>query len=359
MRRGSKILLALAMLLAIVSAGAPAEASYDPISSGTTTITLAKPFSSILAMHHVKVRLISGAKRSGGRFVFPASGGEVDPKLGTGTLEHAGTIIFSVGRRKVIWRDIEFKAKHAPLYAKVGGGQLKIATCRKLAYRRDGFSTSFSATGLRLTTKVATRLGKKLRLAKALEGGVPFGRIDIEANPATVHLQEEGNLSLAVDSAFYAKLNRLFVSLNPIAPAELAPGPTLSFPVGQESTLAPNTAAGTVKLGGSVELLQLGSAQVFWREVWLEPGSSRLLAETESLPSPPHPGKQPQNSLFTLQPGGIVSSNPALRTITLTGSPVTLTEAAASALNDAFGGSEAPFAPGEVVGSVSLFARGQ
>ena len=114
-----------------------------------------------------------------------------------------------------------------------------------------------------------------------------------------------------------------------------------------------------MKLGGSAELLQLGSAQIFWREVWLEPGTGSLLAETEIDPSPPHPGKQPQAGLLALQPGGSVSSNSSARTITIAGTPVTLTEGTAAALNEAFAESDSKFAPGETLGSLSLTATGQ
>src|SRR4051795_9710815 len=203
MRRIATLFLALATVLAVLGTDT-AAASYDPIVSGSTTIALAKPFSSVLDRHQVKIEVLAGAKRKGSRIVLPTFGGEVDPRLGAGTLENTGTIVFAAGRRKVILRNVEFKAKHAPLYAKVGGGQLKIASCRKLGFKRRGFSTSFDATGLRLTAKVATRLNKKLRLGKTLAGGQFIGRIDAVANPATVHLQEGDRLSLAVDPAFYS-----------------------------------------------------------------------------------------------------------------------------------------------------------
>lgn len=326
------------------------------MASGTTTLTLSKPFRTLLAAHGVKVEAAGGAKRKGARIVLPASGGEVDPLLGLGTVESAGTVVFVAGKRRVPLRALSFKAKRAPLYAKVGGGQLKIATSTGVKAKRQGFGVAFSASGLRLSAKVATRLDKKLHLGRAIAAGQRIGTLTTAVSPATVHLRQSGRLYLAIDPAFHAKLDGLFVSLNPIAPAELAAGPTLSFPVGLESTLAPNAGAGTVKLGGSVELLQLGAAQIFWRELWLEPAAALLAAETDLEPSPPNPGKQPQAGLLALSAGAMIASDPAARTISIAGQSATLSAATAAALNAAFAKGTPSFAAGELVGTISLSA---
>ncbi len=346
---------ALAVSLVLCSS---AQALYDPLASGSTTIALARPFASLLASHGVKIEAKGGATRKGSRIVLPASGGEFDPGLGAGTVESEGTLVLAAGKRKVILRKLLFKAKRSPLYAKVGGGQLKIATASRLRAKRDGFGERFAAAGLRLTAKLASRLNKKLRLGKALSSGQPLGSLAARAIPATVHLAQQGRLSLAVDPAFAAKLNGLFVSLNPIAPAELSSGPTLSFPVGPESTLAPDGTGGTVKLEGAAELLQLGSAQVFWREAWLEPGIASLLVEVDLQPSPPHSGRRPQGPLLALPPAA-AGSDPAARTISISGQGATLTEAAATELNEAFAEGRPSFNAGEVVGTISLAATAE
>ena len=257
----------LAVAVAVMLPAPSAEgSSYDPVGSGTTSLTLSGSFSKLLSRHHVTIELSGGARRKGRKIFLPAAGGEVDPAAGLASVDSAGTIAFVSGKRRLPFRSIVFKAKRAPLYAKVGGGQLKVAGAKSLQARREGFGAGFSATGLRLTSKVATRLDKKLRLGKVLAGGEEIGSLAVSVTPSTVHLLPQGRVNLAIDPAFFAKLNQLFVSLNPIAPAELGPGPTLSLPVGLESTLAPDAGSGTIKLGGAAELLQLGSAQIFWRE---------------------------------------------------------------------------------------------
>jgi hypothetical protein len=349
----SRILVALAAVFALAACGT-ARAAYDPIAQGSTTITFDNQFSATLAMHGVKIR-VQGGQRHGKRLVLQAQGGEIDPRLGTGTVESQGTILLQAGRRKVILRQVTFKTKRAPLYAKVGGGQLKLATGARLTSKRSGFGAQFGATNLRLTAKLASRLNKKLSLGHALQAGQPLASIAAQAQPSTVHLRPGGRLSLAFDPAFATKLDQLFVSLNPIAPAELTPGPSLTLPVGLESTLDPAGASGTVKLEGQAELLQLGHAQLFWRELWLEPGIGSLLAESDTEPAPPQAGVTPQGPLLSLGSGGVMKANPAALTISLSGRSIALEAATAAALNAAFADSATPsFMAGETVGSLSL-----
>jgi hypothetical protein len=356
MMRG-RLSVGLAAVFVLVISGT-ARAGYDPVARGVTKITFSHQFDATLADHGVKIRVHEG-QRHGDELVLPAQGGEIDPRLGTGTVESKGAILLQAGNRKVIFRQVTFKAKRAPLYAKVGGGQLKLATGARLTSKRSGFGATFAAMDLRLTAKLATRLNKKLRLGRALHAGQPFADVAAQAQPTTVHLQPQGRFYLSVAPAFAAKLNQLFVSLNPIAPAELTAGPTLSFPVGQESTLSPDAEAGTIKLEGQAELLQLGHAQVFWRELWWEPAIRSLLAETDSEPAPPRPGAQPQAPLLDVQGNGIVTSNPSSRTIDATGQLVALTPSAAASLNDAFAESGSVFAAGETVGAVSFHAAAE
>lgn len=346
--------LAVLFVLAVPPAGA---AEYDPVASGATTLTISAPFAKLLASHHVSIQAKGGAKRRGPKIVLPASGGDFDPVLGTGTVESEGTIVFVSGKRRVPFRAIVFKAKRSPFYARVGGTQFKVAGAKRLSSKREGFGVGFTATGLRLSAKVATRLDKKLRLGKAIQPGQEIGVLTSRVAPRTVHLLPQNRVALALDPAFVAKLNKLFVSLNPIAPAELGPGPTLSFPIGPESALAPDGTTGLIKTGGSVELLQLGSAQIFWREVWLEPGAAVIAAEADVEPSPPKAGRQPQAPLLSFPAGGQLVADPAAGTIVVSGRGVTLTAATAEALDSSFAEGKPTFVAGESVGTISFTAQ--
>jgi hypothetical protein len=348
------------LLLLTSSLAAPqvANAAYDPVGSGVVKLTFSSEFRSLLARHQVKIKTSGGAEMLGAKAVLPAGEGEVDPRAGTGTIEGSGAVVFVAGPRTVKLRKITFEAKHTPLLAKVGGGQLKLVTARKLISRRSGFGASFAAVDLRLTAKVAQRLNKKLRLGDALSPGQPVGKLTVSAQPVTVHLLPKGRVRLALDPAFYEKLNNRFVAVNPIAPAELGAGPILSFPVGPESIFAPDGTSGLVKLGGSVELLQLGSAQYFWRQLQLEPAVATLGAETDLEPSPPQAGRSEEAPLLTVEPGEI-ASNPRSRTIEAAGQAATLSATTAAAMNAAFAEGKPLFAPGELVGTLSATFTGE
>jgi hypothetical protein len=354
------VLLSMALVvLGTFGPGPAAEASFDPVGTGSTTIHLAQPFQKLLRDQGVKIQLAGGGRKRGADLILPAAEGEVDPTLRLGTMLSRGTITFVAGKRRLLLRSVTFKSHRTPLYAKVGGGQLKIARAARIRGSRAGFGASFTATGLRLTSKAATRLNKKLGLGQAVAAGQLLGTVKAEEVPLTVHLREQGRVNLELDAAFAKKLNDLFVSVNPIAPAELTPGPVLSLPIGPESTLAPDGSSGTLKLGGAVELLKLGEAQLFWREIWVEEAATAVVGESETLPSPPHPGKQPQGPIVSLLPPAQVLADPGTRTITITGQPLSLTAATAAALNEAFAGSGAPFAAGEAVGLLSLSSQAE
>jgi hypothetical protein len=357
--RAVRSLLALVVIPIFLGSTANAEASYDAVGSGSTTIELTKTFRKLLRVHGVKIQTTGGARTRGANLVLPATEGEVEPILGLGTVTSEGSIVFVAGKRRLPFRTVVFKAQRTPLYAKIGGGQLKVAKAARVRSRRDGFGASFEADLLRLTAKCATRLDKKLDLGRSIAAGQLLGTLRVKASPSTVHLREQGRVNLALDAAFAKKLNDLFVSVNPIAPAEVSGGPVLSLPIGPESTLAPDYSGGILKLGGAVELLKLGTAQLFWREFWLEPGSAALAAETETLPSPPHPGKQLQAPILSLPQGATVTADARSRAISVSGQPLVLTAVAATALNEAFAESRPVFAVGETVGSLSLSSQAE
>lgn len=350
MRRVGVVAFVTAVLLVPVSL---ARASYDPVGAGSVKVTMSKAFAAVLASHGVKIEPKGGVQRRGRRLTFPASGGEVDPALGAGSVEAQGSITLA-GRRPVVLRQVVFKSKRSPLYAKVSGSQLKLAQGARVTSGRFGFGAKFRATGLRLSSKAASRLNKKLGLGGDARPGMLLAVVAAVAQPATVHVAEGSRVSVAIDPAFAAKLNGLFVSVNPIAPAELAPGPAVTLPIGAESILSPQASAGVLKLGGAVELLQLGSSQMFWRELWVEPASAALVAETDTEPAPPHPGPQPRGPLLALGADGAATADPASRTIELQGRSLSLTPATATLLNSAFAEGKDTFAPGERAGVLSF-----
>lgn len=354
-RLQAPLALGIALLLCLC---ASAGAAYDPIGGGTTELTLDKGFLALLKKQGVTLTAKAPAKRQGPTILLPVSGGKSDPTQGKGEVTHEGTLVFAKGNRKLPLRDIELKAKKTPLFAKVGGGQLKLLTAKRLSSQRQGFGQGFKATGLELTQKAATRLNKKLRVGKAFQEGLAVGSLRSSTQPQRVAILGQGQGTITPDPAILAKFKALFVSLNPIAPAELAPGPLFKFPIALGGQISPTASEGTLRLAGAIEALQLGAGQIFHKEYWLDLGARSVSAEVDIEPAPAFPGKLGRVAVFDLGAGS-VSSDPKSRTITLSNAPLTLSPATAQSFNEAFAEGKAVFAAGEVFGAVGFGALGQ
>ncbi len=348
------ILPALIAPLAIPSS---ASATYDPIGSGQTKLTIDKSFLSFLKRNGIAITAKAGAKRKGKAITLPVTEGNVDPTLGKGEIDNGGTIAFGGAKGTVPLRKVTVKSKKDVLTAKVGGSQLKVATSRKLSSKRAGFGTSLTAKQLQLTAKVATRLNKKLRPQAPFEEGQLLGTLTSGAQPRLVTILPQGRATLAFDPAFVAKLDSHFVSLNPIFPAEHV-GATFTFPIIGGSQLAPNGSEGTLRTGGQVEMLQLGAGQVFWNELWLDLASRIDTAEVDIEPTPAFPGKLGRMGVLDLGATSI-TPDPKTRTISIQGAPLTLTSQTAQSFNEAFAEGNPTFAAGEALGAVSFVAQGQ
>jgi len=335
-----------------------AQANYDPIAGGTTKLVLDKGFLASLKKVGVTVGAKSSAKRQGSTLVLPVIGGKSDPTIAKAEIEQDGTVVFQAGNRKVPLRSIELKAKHTPLFAKVGGSQLKVASSKTTKVTRAGFATAFNATGLKLTQKVATRLNKKLRTKDFFKEGQMIGKIKSQALPERVTLLPQGQATLTPDAAILAKFKSLFVSLNPISPAELAPGPVFHFPIILGSQIAPDASSGTLRLGGAIELLQLGAGQVFQKEFWLDLAGKDTSSEVDVEPTPAFPGKLGRIGTYAIG-AGAVASDPKSRTISVSNATFTLDTQTAQTFNEAFSAGKATFAPGELFGTVSFAATAQ
>jgi hypothetical protein len=358
-KRMKKTTIALSLLGTLLFVPS-AHATYDPIGSGTTKLALDKGFLAQAKSQGVKVIAKAPAKLKAGTITLPVNGGTLDPTLAKGTIETEGSVVFQAANRKVLLRHLEVKTKKTPLYAKVGGGQLKVTSAKSLAFKREGFDSSFGAKGLALTQKVATRLNKKLRTKDFFKEGQLIGSLKSQTQPQVVAILPQGQATLVPDPSFLAKLKALFVSLNPVSPAELSPGPVLHFPIEGGGALAPNASEGTLRTDGAIELLQLGAGQVFQREYWFELGTKATLAEVDVEPTPAFPGKLGQIGVFGIDmTRAAVSSDAKSRTISVSGAPLTLAAQTAQTFNEAFAAGKPTFAAGEVFGAVSFVAVGE
>jgi hypothetical protein len=358
MRPAAGVLALTALFLAL--SGGAASATYDSLASGQGVISLAPSCRALLKQEGIVLSGRKGAKVKRQRTaVLPVSGGEADPVLAKGSFELGGELVLARSRKSLSFKFVTVNSKPSPLYAKIGGGQQKVAKAKSASFLRRGFGYGYRAKGLRLSSKTATRLDKRLD-TDAFEAGQLLGSLEVDANPAAVAVLPEGRATLTLDPAFAAKLSSLFVSRNPVFPAEHQ-GDTFTLPIAPEGQLAPDASGGTLRTGGAIELLQLGGGQLFWQALWVQPAEGQVAAEAELDPSPPYPGKQGQVGVFALGRGQ-VQGDPKARRIAVTGAPLTLTPLTAQNLNEAFSqplGEGDLFAAGELAGSISFTAQGQ
>jgi hypothetical protein len=350
----------LAMLGALLLAPAASAAGYDPIASGQTTLKLAPSFARLLHRSGVRLEGKGGVTVRGRAVAFPVDGGKLEPIEARGTIEHGGRLLFRAGRRKLPLRSLQLKTTRAsaPYAAKLGGGQLKLATGARLEGERSGFGTEFTTTAMRLSAKVATRLDKKLGLKGVFRAGQKLGAAGTAVEPETVGLAPSGRLELSLDPGFAAKLGSFFVAVNPIFPGE-HPG-AFTFPIGG-GVLAPDGSAGLVKTTGGIEFIQVGGGQFFVKDLEPEIATATANAEYQLVLASSGPGPNQSGPLLGLG-AGTFASEPAARTITETGAPLTLGATMAQGFNEAFCkpiGKPDSFAAGEVLGTIAYTATAE
>ncbi len=361
-KRKAASLACICALAGLLLVAPLAQAAYDPLGSGSTKLTLDKSFLALLKANGVKLSAAAPAKFGGNAVSFPVTAGKFDPTSAKGTLEHEGALVFKAGKRSIPIKALQLKTtqKRSPLSAKVGGSQLKLAQAKSLAVSRQGFGSGVKVSSLTLSSKLATRLGKKLRLKQVFKEGQALGKTQSTANPETVVVLGKNKAELALAPVLAAKLASLFVAVNPVYPAE-RPGPgQFTLPL-FGGTIAPNASLGTIETSGSLEFLQLGGGQLFWGEAGLELATRALTAEVEARPSPPYGGKLGRIGVAKLGPG-LVASDAKARTVSLSGAPLALDAATAQTFNELFAkpqGKDGVFVAGEALGVVSFMAQGQ
>jgi hypothetical protein len=363
MRRSALVSLLLAALaFASLLGAAAANAGYDPVASGQTRLVLAKSFAALMKANGVRLRGVGGVTVKGSTVVFPVSGGKLEPVEAKGVVEHPGSLVFGAGSKSLPLRSLQLKTtrKTAPYAAKLGGGQLKLATTRSFKEERVGFGSRFRAPRLLLSANAATRLDKKLGLPGVFAAGQPLGTMTTTANPATVGIAPGGKAELTLDPAFASKLSSLFVAVNPIAPAE-HPG-AFSFPIGGGTlALGPGIPASGLKTNGALEFIQVGGGQVFARELELDLAGSVANGESQLVLASSGPGPNQGGAVFGLGAAAL-TTEPTTRSLSVAGLPLTLEPGTAQAFNEAFC---APikkpdaFAAGETLGQVSFTAQAE
>jgi hypothetical protein len=351
--------LAILVTLALLSPASAARASYDPIASGNVKLRLDPSFEQLLRKNRIQLSGRQGARTDKTGAQLTVIGGKADPAIKKAEIDAGGELVFRSRFGAVVLKHISLFTKPTPLIAKVSGGQLKIARAGSVKLKRGGFGNVLTASRLRLTSKAAIRLNKRLHTTVFVDG-LPLGNLNASTQLESLAILAENSGQIDVDPSFFAKLTADSTSLNPIFPAEHS-GLSYRFPIIGGGRISPDGTSGTVRLGGNLEFLRLGSGQVFWKEPWFDLGASTISAEVDLEPTPAFPGslgRAPVLGAGTSAPGSI-SSDPATRTLTLSGMTVRLDAAAAEQFDKAFGEASGRYQSGELVGTLSAVVQAQ
>jgi hypothetical protein len=265
----------VAALFALLAFAPLASAASDPVSSGTTTLTLNKGFSKTLKKHGIKVLKVSPGTVKGSKVTLPISGGSLDPTTGLGTVDQSGGIKFKAGKKTAVLKSLVLDTTAKSLSGKLGNKNLKIASVAAFTATREGFGVAVGVSKLKLTGKAAKELNKKLgfsnsgkkakgkRAAASKAAALPFkanqvlGSSSSSTQPATVGVLPGGNAALQTELPTVKKFGEVLVTFVPIAPAteSAAIPPLFEFPIGG-GTIGPSATAGTVQTIGGVKLVQ-------------------------------------------------------------------------------------------------------
>jgi hypothetical protein len=159
-----------ALVLFLVLASAAYGAS-EPVTGGTTELTLAKGFQKKLKKNGVKVLPKGSGKVSNGTVQLSATGGELDLAGGQGSIVHAGGFMLKHGKRKAPITGLSVDVGASSVFANVAGSQMKLGSLAPISSSREGQKVNLSSAKLKLTKGAAKRLNGKLGLSGVIKGG--------------------------------------------------------------------------------------------------------------------------------------------------------------------------------------------
>lgn len=364
-----------------------ASAASDPVASGKVNILFKKGFIKTLKRNDVKVIKVSPGTLSGRTLAatvgLPIKEGTIDPTNGAAELTTEGGFKFKHGKKKAAVTGLVLTTSNSSMTGKVAGKKMKFATIVGYSFTRDGFGVNFSATKLKLTSKAAKQLNKKLGFTGKKEGKKhkrahaadkksksekgPFkanqvvGNSSGETQPKTVTILPGGSASLVTDEATTKKMvlppgpEGFGMEIKPVAPGELIPNeanpftPTLKWPVSGGS-IAPDASAGKVQTSGGVQLIQEpekykipipGKTTMTLNAIWvdLDAKSATVEVTVESTIDPKlNLGALGRSSIADVSlTGATVTSDATNHKITVTGASSTLQAVTAEVLNEVFG----------------------
>jgi hypothetical protein len=352
MARGTTLPAAVlaAALFALLALAPFASAATDPVAGGSTTVTLNQGFVNSLKKPGIKILKVNPAKLKGKKATFPVTGGEMDPTTGVGSLNHSGGLKFKAGKRTTTVQALVLNTAKKSLTAKVGGKKMKFASVAGYTFTRNGFGVNVAIKKLKLTGAAAKQLNKKLgytRNPKPFKANKLLGSAKGEEQPSTVTIVPSGNVDFAADPSLLAKLAKVQVKLQTLAPTTGTP-PAFAFPI-TGGTIAPTATAGVVQTAGGVKLEQklpttpttALETEITLGNFFVDLSAKTVSVEVTAKSNVESEGKKPldlgnigRSSIADLTlTGATVAADPNTRTVTVTNAAATLQPVSAEVLD--------------------------
>lgn len=224
-----------------------AAAAADPIESGITKVTLAKPFNDQLNADRIGIQTIKSRASKVRVLTWPIVDGSLTPPGARGYLRYHAAIRFHSGSRQVLLRGLLLDTSHGVLRGSLDARSLTIASADIRAIHRQGFAIAFSSD-LRLRPETARILNARLRSDHRFHPGQRLGHVATLARPETVSVTGGSLVELAIAESFKAKLDSLGVGLRPYEDAvqsSLTPN-AFSLPLLPQGAISPDFTRGGV-----------------------------------------------------------------------------------------------------------------
>jgi hypothetical protein len=334
----------IAMLVVVPLASA---ATANPISGGSTTLTINKGVLKGLKKAGLKITAVKPAKLKGSKATFPVTGGEIAATTSAGTITHGGGLKIKWGKKSVTLKSFSVSTTGKSLNAKMGNKTIKLATLAGVSASRLGFGNSVAAKKVKLTAAAAKTLNSKLTPAPtktktkkngktitkvvktkpAFKANTVLGSSTTEVEPETDNVLPLESMVFNGDAALLGKLADVGVKVETISPTTVN-GTTFTAAI-SGGTISPLGTSGQVNSGGGLKLVQVlptGATTSISTSITLGSIGVDLAAKTASVEvigesNAESEGKKPLNlgnlgrSSIADLTIGTVTSSPATRSV--------------------------------------------
>jgi hypothetical protein len=272
------VAILVAAIVATLALAPLASAASNPISKGSTTLTLNSGLTNKAKKAGIKITAIKPATIKGSKATFAVTGGSIEPTTGAGTVTHSGGLKITWGKKSVALKAFEINTSKKTLTASAGGKKVQIATLGGASSARSGFGNSITAKSVKLTKAGANALNKaltpkptkvKVKVKKngktivktktvkaqpAFKANMVLGKSTTEVEPKTDNVLATGTLTYAGDSGLFTKLADVGVKVETISPTTVN-GTTYSSGI-SGGTISPLGTEGQVSSSGGIKLVQ-------------------------------------------------------------------------------------------------------